>query len=136
VRLALGLLLTALVVGGCGSAEKHEESVPAPTAAHIAETEHTEAQERKTKSTAANSEAAIERRQAAAEKACDAKGEIVAQGNDETTECVSMEQKEHEIESDTKSGPHYEAEQQANENEAQKRQNEEAAKIEHERSGE
>jgi hypothetical protein len=42
MRLALIVALT-FGLAGCGSAEKHEESVPAPTAAHIAETERSEA---------------------------------------------------------------------------------------------
>jgi hypothetical protein len=80
-------------------------------------------------------EAAMTKQHSAAEKHCDEKGEAIAQGNDETTECVSQEQKQHEIERGAKSGPHYEAEQQANENEEQKRKDEEAEKIENERSG-
>jgi nitrous oxide reductase accessory protein NosL len=110
-RLA-GLALVAVALAGCGAAEERKESA--------AESTH---------------EAAIEQKQQAAEEHCKDKGEIIAQGNDETTECVSNEQKQHEIESGEKSGPHYEAEQQANENEEQNRKNEEAEKIESERSG-
>jgi hypothetical protein len=106
------LILLALSLAGCGATEEHKESA--------AESAH---------------EASIEQKQQAAEKRCKEKGEIIAQGNDETTECVSMEQKQHEIESGEKSGAHYEAEQQANENEEQRRKDEEAEKIEHERSG-
>jgi hypothetical protein len=39
----LVVLILGFALAGCGSAEKHEESVPAPSAAHIAETEHAEA---------------------------------------------------------------------------------------------
>jgi hypothetical protein len=98
---------------GCSSGEEHKES--------RAESAH---------------EAAIEKQQQAAAKHCEAKGEVIAQGNDETTECVSDEQKQHEIERDTESGSHYEAEKQASENEAQKQKDEEAQRIEQERSGE
>jgi hypothetical protein len=80
-------------------------------------------------------ESQVEAKQDAAEKHCAAKGEIVAQGNDETTECVSMEEKQHEIERGEKSGPHYEAEQHANENDEQRQQSEETHKVEEERSG-
>jgi hypothetical protein len=104
------LLVLALGLVSCGSGEQEPTETPR--------------------------EAAIQRQHKAAESHCKEKGEIIAQGNDETTECVSNEQKEHEIERDMKSGPHYEAEQQANENEAQHRQDEEAQQIERERSGE
>jgi hypothetical protein len=109
------LLLTVVALGltGCSAAEEPKESA--------AERTH---------------EVALEQKEQAAEEHCKDKGKIIAQGNDETTECVSNEQKQHEIESGMKSGPHYEAEQQANENEAEKRKDEEAEKIEHERSGE
>jgi len=110
---AVLLMVLALGLTGCGGAEEHSESA--------AESAH---------------EAALEQKRDVAEKRCTEKGEIIAQGNIEATECVSDEQKEHEIESGEKSGPHYEAEQQANENEEQTRKNEEAEKIEHERSGE
>jgi hypothetical protein len=79
-------------------------------------------------------EAATQQKHEAAEKRCEAKGEAVAQG-DGSTECVSQEEKQHEIEHGEESGSHYEAEQQANENEEQKLKNEEAEKIEQERSG-
>src|ERR1700692_2815579 len=105
-------LLVVLALGfvGCGSGEQEPTETPR--------------------------EAAIQQKRNAAEARCKEKGEIIAQGNDETTECVSGEQKEHEIERGMKSGRHYEAEQQANENEAQHRQDEEAQEIERERSGE
>jgi hypothetical protein len=109
----LALALFGFGLTGCSSGEEHKET-PAE-AAH---------------------EASLEKQQQAAAKHCESKGEIIAQGNDETTECVSDEQKQHEIERDTESGSHYEAEQQANENEAQKQRDEEAQKIERERSGE
>jgi nitrous oxide reductase accessory protein NosL len=112
MRRLAGLALVVVALAGCGAAEEHKESV--------AESTH---------------EAAVEQKQQAAEEHCKDKGEIIAQGNDETTECVSMEEKQHEIERDTESGSHYEAEQQANENEAEKRKDEEAEKIEQERSG-
>jgi hypothetical protein len=107
------LAMLALTLAGCARNEEHHESA--------AESTH---------------EVAIEQKEHAAESRCKEKGEIIAQGNDETTECVSSEQKEHEIESGEKSGPHYEAEQRATENEEQKRKEEESEKIEHERSGE
>jgi hypothetical protein len=107
----LATLAISIALAGCGSSETHESA---------AESTH---------------EAAMEKQHDAAEKRCDEKGEIIAQGNDETTECVSNEQKQHEIEKGSESGPHYEAEQQANENEAEKRRNEEAKQIENERSG-
>jgi hypothetical protein len=110
-----GFLLVVLVlsVAGCASGEEHQES--ATESAH---------------------EASIEKREQVAEKHCEAEGQVLAQGNDETTQCVSNEQKEHEVERDTQSGPHYEAEQQATANEEEKRKEEEAEKIERERTGE
>jgi hypothetical protein len=71
---AVAVLLALLAFGLTACGEEHKESA--------AESAH---------------EAAMEQRHQAAEKRCEAKGEIVAQGNDETTECVSLEQKQREI---------------------------------------
>ena len=99
------LIVAAMAVSGCASGEEHKESA--------AEMAH---------------EAAMEKQHAAAEKRCQAKGEIIAQGSDETTYCVSQEQKQREIENDTKPAES----KKPSENEAPKGNAEEAEK---ERSG-
>jgi hypothetical protein len=49
MRGALVLAVVLFGLAGCGSAERHEESVASPSAAHIAETEHEEAEQKKKK---------------------------------------------------------------------------------------
>jgi hypothetical protein len=113
------IVLISVALLSSGGSSSHSSSRPAQT-----ETEAGSA-----------SETAVELRHEVAERRCKAKGEEIAQGSDETTECVSPEQKEHEIERGEESGRHYEAEQQANEKEERQLKNEETEKIEQERAG-